>query len=320
VKFCKTANGLIHGFLYSYSDVTKFASFITMKITTKESQTEQLRRLAAKTQDQRMITEVVSGTGMSPWEAQVVVEVVREVYFSTPENAPLAHGQMLYTCLKVDAGAGVPLKDCPKTSVLLTILDTGEERFREPHILRQQRIGRLCEEAREQGGLLTQEDLSQLLFCDVRTVRRDIAALKKNGIHIPTRGQQKDIGPTLTHKGVAIRHWLEGKEPLEVARAINHSLRAVERYIQHFSRTVYCLGHGFSALQTAFTVGISHPLVTTYLDLYTAYKNTEGYKLRFAELQAIGEAHHEAGDAKKGALLPPEKWIKSPQPQPRKEK
>ena len=88
-----------------------------MKITTQESQAEQARRLAAKTQDQRMVNEVVSGTGMSPWEAQVVVEVIREVYFATPGGAPLCHGQLLYTCVKFDAGAGVALKDCPMQSV-----------------------------------------------------------------------------------------------------------------------------------------------------------------------------------------------------------
>ena len=49
-----------------------------MKITTQESQAEQVRRLAAKTQDQRMVNEVVCGTGMSPWEAQIILEVIRE--------------------------------------------------------------------------------------------------------------------------------------------------------------------------------------------------------------------------------------------------
>lgn len=41
----------------------------TMKGATTEQLAEQARRLAAKTQDQRMINKVVSGTGMSPWEA-----------------------------------------------------------------------------------------------------------------------------------------------------------------------------------------------------------------------------------------------------------
>jgi hypothetical protein len=93
-----------------------------MKITTQECQAEQVRRLAAKTQDQRMVNEVVSGTGMDPWEAQVVVAVIREVYFATPGGAPLRHCQMLYTCVKVEAGAGVALKDCPMLSVTLSLL------------------------------------------------------------------------------------------------------------------------------------------------------------------------------------------------------
>lgn len=282
-----------------------------MKITTQESQAEQARRLAAKTQDQRMINEVISGTGMSSWEAKVVVEVVREVYFDTPGNAPLRHGQLLYTCVKAEAGAGVALKDCPMISVTLSLMGEGDDQVLGAEELRRHRIGRLCEEARDQGGLLTQEDLAQILCCDTRTIRRDIKVLKQLGIHIPTRGQQKDIGPTLTHKGVAIRHWLEGKEPQEVARAINHSLRAVERYLNHFARTIYCLGQGFSVLQTAFTLGISNSSVLAYLDIYNEFKNNEGFLLRVAELQAIGEAHHEGGDAKKGALLLPEKWINS---------
>lgn len=282
-----------------------------MKITTEESLAGQARRLAAKTQDQRMVNEVVSGTRMSPWEAQIIIEVIREVYFATPTGAPLRHGQLFYTCVKVEAGPGVAIKDCPMTSVILSLLGEGDDQICGAEMLRRHRIGRLCEEARDQGGLLTQEDLAQILSCDARTVRRDIKALKILGIHIPTRGRQKDIGPTLTHKGVAIRHWLEGKEPQEVARAINHSLRAVERYLNHFSRIIYCVGHGFSILQTAFALGISNSSVNAYLDIYHEFKGKEGFKLRLAELQAIGEAHHESGDAKKGALLAPEKWINS---------
>lgn len=260
-----------------------------------------------------MVNEVTSGTGMSPWEAQVVIEVIREVYFATPGNAPLRHGQLLYTCVKVEAGAGVALKDCPMTSVTLSLMGEGDDQVHGAERLRRHRIGRFCEEAREQGGLLTQEDLAQILSCDARTIRRDIKALKELGIHIPTRGQQKDIGPTLTHKGVAIRHWLEGKEPQEVARAINHSLRAVERYLNHFARIIYCVSHGFSVLQTAFALGISNASVRGYLDIYEEFKKQEGFRIRVAELEAIGAAHHESGDAKKGALLAPEKWINSSQ-------
>ncbi len=284
-----------------------------MKNTTSENLASQERRLAAKTQDQRMINEIVGGTGMSPWEAIVIVDVIRDVYFDTPGNAPLRHGQMLYTCVKTEAGAGVPLKECPMASVVLTPIDPDDNQISGAENIRRHRIGRLCEEAREQGGLLTQEDLALLLFCDARTIRRDIRKLKEQDIHIPTRGQQKDIGPTLTHKGVAIRHWLEGKEPQEVARTINHSLRAVERYLNHFARIIYCLGHGFCRIQTAFAIGISSATVNAYVGIYEEYKHKEGFKMRFKELECIGAAHYESGDAKKGALLANEKLSDSSQ-------
>ena len=40
-----------------------------------------------------------------------------------------------------------------------------------------------------------------------------------------TRGTVNDIGPGVTHKGIAIRLWLDGKEPTEVALIIHHSLK-----------------------------------------------------------------------------------------------
>ena len=167
--FGEPADDPVHGVL-----VPNHYHTTTMRITTQECQAEQVRRLAAKTQDQRMVNEVVSGTGMDPWEAQVVVAVIREVYFATPGGAPLRHGQMLYTCVKVEAGAGVALKDCPMLSVTLSLLGEGDDQIHGAEMLRRHRIGRLCKEARDQGGMLTQEGLAQILSCDSRTVRRDI--------------------------------------------------------------------------------------------------------------------------------------------------
>jgi DNA-directed RNA polymerase specialized sigma24 family protein len=252
-----------------------------------------------------MISEVVHGTGISSWEARIVVDTIHDVYFREPGTAPLQSGQLRYECLRADQPAGRPLAQCRQTSVVLTLLDSDDAKVNGAEALRRHRLARLAEQAREQGGLLTQEDLAQLLACDVRTIRRDIQRLKTDsGVVVPTRGQQKDIGPTVTHKGVAVRHWLDGKEPQEVARAINHSLHAVERYLQHFSRVVFLAGLGFSALQIAFTIGISSATVKTYLDLYGQFKTSEGFKARLAELKAIGQAHYQGGDDKKGALSP----------------
>lgn len=279
----------------------------TMKKTTEELSAEQAARLTVKTQESRMMAEAIEGTGMSPWEAKVLIEAIREVYFAEPGSAPLRSGQLRYECVRHDQGAGKPLAECQLVSVVLTLLEADDHKVAAQSGadgLRRHRLCRLSEEAYAQKGLLTQEDLAQLLCADVRTVRRDIRRLQKEAdVIVPTRGQQKDIGPGVTHKGVALARWLEGKDPQEVARAIHHSLHAVERYIQSFARVVFLAGKGFELLHIAFTMGISTHLARTYLELYTLHKDSPGFHLRLGELKAIGAAAYAAGDEKRGALL-----------------
>lgn len=280
--------------------------------TTSDRRVGQERRLNVKSQDHRLVSLAVEGAGISPWEAQVLVDVVRQVYFFDGTDRPMADGQMRYSCVAADQGAGCTMDRCRKVSVVLTIHDKDDQavmhRCGGP-ALRQQRICRLSDEAREQGGLLSQEDLGHLLMCDERTIRRDIAALRRAGIVVATRGQQKDIGPTVSHKGVAIRHWMEGDEPVAVARRINHSLHAVERYLNHFSRVAFLLTKGFQPLQIALTVGISTASVETYSRVYDAYAGQRQYARRFEEIELIGQEHYDALDEKKGAhsqlRLPP---------------
>ena len=166
--------------------------------------------------------------------------------------------------------------------------------------MRRHCILRLTEEAREQGGLLSQEDLARLLHCDVRTVRRDVAAFREKGIIVATRGQQKDIGPGVSHRGVAIRHWIEGADPTEVARRINHSLAATERYIQAFARVVYLERKGFDVFATALAMGISVAGVKTYRAVLDEHRKKPGFERRLKELEIVGGKFFEAGDFEKG--------------------
>lgn len=276
-----------------------------MSVPIANSAADQARRLRHKSQDTRLAHLAVEGAGISPWEADVLVEVVNEVYFTEPEERPLQAGQMRYVCVASSEGAGKPLQRCQQQTVVLTVLDREDPQVlaqKDAEGLRQHRIQRLTEEAREQGGLLSQEDLAQLLCCSVRTIRRDIRQLRERyEIMVATRGQQKDIGPTVSHKGVAIRHWLAGSEPLEVARKINHSLHAVERYLQHFSRVVFLVGKGFEPLQIALTVGLSSANVKTYLEIFQATHWQTRYADRYREVELIGDQHFVAEDQKKGS-------------------
>jgi len=276
-----------------------------MIMSTEAPASDQARRLAVKTQDQHLRRLAVDGAGISPWEADVLVDVVREVYFAEPADQPLRSGQMRYECVSADEGAGKPLSACRLRTVVLTVLDAEDAPVQATQGqagLRRHRLLRLTEQAREQGGLLSQEDVSRLLMTDVRTIRRDVAWLREKAeVVVATRGQQKDIGPGVSHRGQAIRHWLAGHEPVEVARRIHHSLQATERYIQHFTRVVFLRRKGFEALQIALTVGLSAASVDTYLSIYETHEGQNGCVKRFQELEAIGAAYYEAVDEKKGA-------------------
>ena len=197
------------------------------------------------------------------------------------------------------------LSECSLIGVVLTVLHR-DDPFLDTLAVRQQRICRLCEEAREQGGLLSQEDLARILMCDQRTIRRAIRQLREDGIEVPTRGQQKDIGPTVSHKGVAIHHWMEGAEPFDVAGKIHHSLGAVERYLHTFSRVTFLLQKAFARLEIGLTVGISMAQVNVYSQLYRHYRPKRQYRQRFDEIQLMGQQYYDAFGERRGAISRPE--------------
>jgi DNA-binding CsgD family transcriptional regulator len=218
----------------------------------------------------------VHGTGLSPWEAKVLVEAIEEVYFADPAMRTAAEGQLKYSCVAASEPPGKKIEECRRVTVLLTVLDPNDQggleydKKQASLTLRQRRLTRIADEAREQGGLLSQEDMAEILMCDVRTIRRDIQALRKRDILVATRGQVRDIGPGVTHRGVAVRLWLEGKEPVEIARHINHSIAAVK----------------------------------TFVEWYAQYRDKSFFTQRIDEIELVGSQYYTAQDEKKDSTLP----------------
>lgn len=275
------------------------------KLTTN-SYEDQQRRLNVKSIGQQMQNLAVEGAGLSPWEAKVLVDMIEDVYFMELDHKKLKSGVVKYQCVSSEEGPGKALKMCKMVSVYLTLHDDDDfgdfssTNNKDRSIERRQRcLARITEEAKEQGGFLTQEDLAELLWCDPRTIRRDCQALKKRGIILPTRGQQKDIGPGVTHRAVAVRLWLEGKEPVEIAQHIKHSIKAVENYLQKFKRVAYLRRKGFSEYEIAMTVGISVSASRTFIDLYHEYQNRAFFDQRLQEIELVGGQHWQAQDEKK---------------------
>ena len=266
-------------------------------------------RIDLKTIECMFTNLITDGTNCSPFESEVIVEKAKEIFAigDHAEGNILQPGQMIWLALDINEPPGKPLKSCKLRRIVLSHIKQKEDsevcRGYNRSAKRQQQINRMAVEAQDQQALLTQEDLAEILDTDVRTIRRDIKYLREKGISVPTRGQQKDIGPGVTHRVQAITLFLEEKEPLEIARNIKHSLTAVERYIDTFCRVVYCQRRFRNNLQTALVVGASIHTVNTYLGLHIDACENPSYRERLSEIEERGRIYYKNVDFKKNRGL-----------------
>ena len=276
-----------------------------MSIIHSNSYPSQAVRRDKKTTDQQLKQAVVNGTGLSAWESEVFVKVVDEMYFQS-DTSTLKPGDTLFCCVSVKEGAGKPLDECEMVTARLTLL--GSDDFKELDdmasgrlvAVRRRRMLRLCDQALDQGGVLSQEDLAVLLMCDSKTIRRDIAALKKTGIVVPTRGTVKDIGPGVTHRELIIRHWLEGKEELEICRLTHHSMGSVENYLKTFKRVVFLREEKkFTDHEIAVAAGVSVRLVGTHTQIFNSLKGKAMVGERLSEINVCGSQYYQETGQKK---------------------
>lgn len=125
---------------------------------------------------------------------------------------------------------------------------------------------RLCRQAYEQGGLLSNCDLAVLLGTGDSTVASLLAAWEREHDQlVPRRATLHDVGTGLTHKRwICWKRYGEGKTSEQVARETYHSLEAVDRYLGQFDRVRHCRREGLSQQQIAYVLACSPALVAEY--------------------------------------------------------
>jgi len=235
-------------------------------------------RLKQKQHNQMFCNKLIEGLNCSQFEAKAIVNLVYEVYQPFFDNSfSMQPGQILFQVVSVENNPGRKLSECSLTSVILT-LDEGEDdlvvREAEGVIgLRRHRLQRICNEAFQQGGLLTVEDIAnRLLNCGERTICRDISELKKAGIILPLRSIVKDMGRSLSHRSLIIKEWLKGKEYSDVSRITHHSVISVQNYVNKFKRVVCLIKQNYEVKTISFLVKISAKLVEEYYNIYRKNK------------------------------------------------
>jgi hypothetical protein len=231
-------------------------------------------RLTAKSLEQQFVNEIIHGLNCSPFEAEAVLDTVYRVfgdYFDASQT--LKPGQIRIPVVSIEAHSAQRLTDAKQVTVTLTLTDDKEDlpiRKQSGVVgLRRHRIQRVCQQALNQGGLLTVEDLAYRIFnCGQRTICRDLQYFRDNDTFIALRSTVKDIGRTLSHRVLIIKHWAKGKEYSEISRDTAHSLKAVQNYVDKFKRTIALCDAGYNVTKISFLLRLSAALVEEYIDLY----------------------------------------------------
>jgi hypothetical protein len=263
----------------------------------------EMRRQEAKTAERRFVRVLEQEFQQAPRIAEAVLEEAQACLAGDAE--PMKPGQMRVILVKYGARHGRGLGETAMREVVWTVDGGQEDRrvLREAGRkgLRRFRIQRLLDEAVEQGGVATQEDLAQVLQVSTRTIKRDCAALQEQGNYLPTRGNLQGIGRGQTHKAQIIGRWLEGETYDQISMHTHHSQVSIKRYVQAFARVIALHKEEFAISQIALLVGKSQALVREYLAVYRQHDTPACRERLAAQLERLSGASANGQAPKKGA-------------------
>jgi hypothetical protein len=261
-----------------------------------------VERLEAKSPEEAIIERIGRDFNLAPFMARTQFEQMRR-YFEHYLGLERDVGQMTFMAISGDTPPGRPIAESKREPINLTV-DSPDDLVALRYsvaALRRSKIQRLTQEAQEQGALLTQEDLARLLCASRSTVKRDIAHLRAEGIDVPTRGQVKDIGKGVSHKGRIVGDWLAGYTFSEIEQRRRHSIYSIERYCSDFQRVVRLHVYGLGVAEIRVSTGMSERLIKEYLTLYeTEGIENEQIKLLLDEPDPATDA---PAEIKRGAWL-----------------
>ncbi len=206
-----------------------------------------------------------------------ITDMVRKFY---PETSHMQPGQVTWPTVHRDefSSYGKSIKETRLTTVVLDLVQSQDAMDRAKgkklRIVKKDAVARLCKQAFNQEGCLTNAELAILLKMSPSTVGKYIKEWEmENREVLPRRGSIHDLGPTLTHKTIIIEKlFIEQKTVQQVSRETCHSLPAIQRYISTFKQILLCKQKGMSIEETAFSVGRTIRLVKEYEKIIEEYR------------------------------------------------
>lgn len=268
-------------------------------LTKQEVNLKKFRRINDKSLRRLLIHRFINSYGYDKGEvtAQAIVDdilktvehyfVVRKPLEQMAQGKPtpdefsderyLRYGQLVWMAVPVDEfpERGKSIVRTRMKPVILTYLASEDiETIRDGFTSRQLRINRMvrwCEEAYDQGALLTQLDLAVLLnVCD--SVVNDYVNeyQRASGRILPTRGNIHDMSGAITHKREIITMYLQGFLTPTIARKTRHSKDAVDRYIRDYEAVKLVRTATADIDRISQITHLSKRVIRQYLDLIPA--------------------------------------------------
>ena len=229
------------------------------------------KRLESKTVRQSIIASLARDFNLTPILAEAYFTQVSN-YFLRHAELNLSSGQLQYLAVDEREPASKPIALAQKIPVRLTIHCPEEDipvyRKSGLRALREHRIVRLLNEAIDQGGVLSYEDVAFLLTVSVVTIKRDANRMRKRGAILPSRGWRQQMGRGQSHKAQILDLYFRGFQFSEIEQKTRHSESAIRRYLQDFARIVLLHTKGFTVDQIRISTGFSHRLIGEYIKLY----------------------------------------------------
>jgi len=264
---------------------------------------EAIERMRNKTPEAAIIERIAHDFNLAPFLARMQFEQMQR-YFESYLGLKREVGQLTFLVVSEKTPPGRSIPESERIPVVLTFHHPDDLEVLPEGVgaLRRHKLQRITQEAWEQGGLLTQEDLSCLLCTSLSTIRRDIAILRGQGVQVLTRGQIKDIGRGVSHKGWIVRDWLAGYTFTQIKQRRKHSISSIERYCRDFERVVRLRNQGFSVVLIRSSTGLSEALIKEYIALFE-----EGGQDNMRVQQIMSTPHpatQQPAEIKKGDLLP----------------
>jgi hypothetical protein len=243
-------------------------------------------RQQIKSSEGEFVYELENSYELSPKLSSLILMTAKECLLR--ENN-LIEGQIEVTVIGIEERGGKVIEKMEKKKVRITI-DNGIEDLEVQKefgriSLRRIKIQRICQEAIEQEGVLSQEDVSKYLWCTVRTIQRDIREIKKSGTEVLTRGYIHNIGSCQTHKVKIIGMYLDGSTYSEIRLKTRHSVGAIKRYLESFTKVIMAQSRGiYRDKDIRAVTGISEFLVKQYIELI---KKSKKEKTRRENLEQL---------------------------------